>query len=162
MQLYNSKYLTVETPPSVERALNVAKAAKKHLVIVTGDPLFKALADNDPTIHVEKPCPCGFFGSDAKRCACTVQQIEKHRAHWPEYPDALWVEGQIGTRGIKYPSLDDPSAMLLNHARKELSLTAAELVTIIETAEAIAKMSKTEKIAPEHIAEAISYQQKRS
>jgi magnesium chelatase family protein len=194
MKLYKSKLIDVDVPPTVERALKVAKAAEKLLVIVTPDRLFQYdklvthwLFTKDSNIAIEKPCPCGYYGTQYRKCVCGLDQIEIHqKSCFHFHPDAVWVDGFIPPRNIKFKNMEEPCASLLKHAQQELRLTVGQLVIIVEVAEAIAlkhaqqelrltvgqlviivevaeaiaKLEESEKVKPEHLAEAISYRSK--
>ena len=162
MKLYESKYLDVELPPSVERAWIVAQASGKDLVVITGDRLFLKFLDHDgiPHRYIERPCPCGFFGSPDKKCECSLSAIERHHLKLRErFADCIWIEGWISNRCIKFNNLDEPCQMLIRQAIRELQMTTAQLATLLKIAEGIAKMDG-QKIEPAHIAEAISYRAK--
>jgi len=159
MKLYESKYLDVELPANVERAWIVAQAANKPLVVVTGDKLFLKFLDYEGSPHrfIEQPCPCGFFGSDVRKCDCSAQTIEKHQLKLREkFRDCIWIEGWISNKQIKFKGIDEACQMLVKAAQRELRLTADQVVTLIDIAESIAKLDNG-KIEPAHIAEAISY-----
>jgi len=163
MKLYESKYLDVELPASVERAWLVAQAANKHLVILTGDKLFLKFLDHESRPHrfIEQPCPCGYFGTEYKQCKCSPSRIEKHQAKLHKrFSDCIWVDGYISSRSVKFKNLDGASQQLIEHAWQELRLAADEITTMLEIAEAIAKRDNSKVIRPEHIAEAISYRAK--
>lgn len=165
MKVFESEYIDIELPPSVERAWIVSQATKKPLVIVTGDRLFYHFRDNEdnetePARFVIQPCPCGFFGDSAKKCSCTVKQIEKHQQEIQNsYQDCIWIEGHISNRAITFKKLDTTCQQLLKSACRELQMTTAQIVTVIETAEAIAGLENG-VIKPEHVAEAMSYRTK--
>ncbi len=151
------------------------------------------------------PCPCGYFGTDARRCKCTPGQIERYisKISGPlvdridihiEVPPILFSKlrsrrQQLGSELMradvikardaqttrfgdgktltnsrmthkqveKFCPLDSPSEMLLKQAMTEFGLSARAHDKICKVARTIADLSGEEQIAPEHIAEAISY-----
>ena len=151
------------------------------------------------------PCPCGYFGTDARRCKCTPGQIERYlsKISGPlvdridihiEVPAISFSrlrsrKGQLGSnemrqdvgraRGVqtkrfdnsggftnarmthkqveKFCPLDSASELMLKHAMTEFGLSARAHDKICKVARTIADLSGVEDIAPEHIAEAISY-----
>lgn len=151
------------------------------------------------------PCPCGFYGSNARRCRCTPGQIERYlskisgplidridmhidvpsvtftklRSKTP-HPDSASIrkevikarciqakrfgDGRVMTNTRmnhkqvrKFCELDSPSEMLLKQAMTEFGLSARAHDKICKVARTIADLADCETIAPEHIAEAISY-----
>lgn len=151
------------------------------------------------------PCPCGYFGTDARRCKCTPRQIERYlsRISGPlvdridihiEVPAISFVKlrsraGQLGSdtmmrdvveaRAVqaerfgegtvmsnarmshkqveKFCQLDSAGEMLLKQAMTEFGLSARAHDKICKVARTIADISGYKDIAPEHVAEAISY-----
>jgi magnesium chelatase family protein len=151
------------------------------------------------------PCPCGYFGTDARRCKCTPGQIERYvsKISGPlvdridihiEVPPITFSKlrsrsGQLGSATMredvvvarsmqakrfgkdkiltnsrmshkqveKYCELDGASEMMLKHAMTEFGLSARAHDKICKVARTIADMASVERIATEHIAEAISY-----
>lgn len=162
MKLFENKYVSIELPASIERAWTVAQAAKKSLLVISSDRIFYNFADesNPPYRFIVLPCPCGYFGSQLKKCDCSVSAIEKHQTKLRSlYGECLWAEGNLSSRSINFSNLDGASAQMIKHAIGELQLTGKEIVKLIETAEAIAKL-EGQVIHPEHIAEATSYRTK--
>jgi magnesium chelatase family protein len=151
------------------------------------------------------PCPCGYFGTDARRCRCTPGQIERYlsRISGPlvdridihiEVPAISFAKlrsraGQLDSatmrqdvmkgRAIqatrfgdgavmanarmthkqveKFCRLDSAGEMLLKQAMTEFGLSARAHDKICKVARTIADLAGAGDIAPEHIAEAISY-----
>jgi magnesium chelatase family protein len=151
------------------------------------------------------PCPCGYFGTDARACKCTPGQIERYlsKISGPlvdridihiEVPPISFSrlrsrKGQLGsvtmredvvraretqtkrfankggfTNAImthkqveKFCPLDSASEMMLKQAMTEFGLSARAHDKICKVARTIADLAGVEEIAPEHIAEAISY-----
>jgi len=151
------------------------------------------------------PCPCGYFGTDARRCKCTPGQIERYlsKISGPlvdridihiEVPAISFSrlrsrKGQLGSNEMrqdvgrarevqvkrfgggggftnarmthkqveKFCPLDSASELMLKHAMTEFGLSARAHDKICKVARTIADLSGVEDIAPEHIAEAISY-----
>jgi predicted ATPase with chaperone activity len=161
MTLFENKYISISLPAGVQRAQDVAQVAKKTLVVIASDPLFtKFTGKSNQVVQLVSPCPCNFFGSRIRKCTCEVSSIENHQNHLRQvHKDCIWVDGQFSKRDIKYKDLDSSCQQLLKHAQQELKFSLGELVTIIEIAEAVAKLDSTE-IKPEHVAEAISYRAK--
>ena len=160
MTLIENDYVIVEVPAFVQRALNVATSVKKQLLIVTSDPAFEQLIDTAKHgVTIQRPCPCGYFGSGTIKCRCEPAQIEKHQYTIRETFGNNWlrVDGSFCARNIKYKQLDSSCLMLLKHAIKELNLSIYQILLITDVAGAIAKMDEAKVIGPEHVAEAISY-----
>lgn len=151
------------------------------------------------------PCPCGYFGSDMKRCRCTPNQIERYMSKISgplmdridihvDVPSVTFeklrsreqgqesreIRGQvekvrdIQTRRFgrakvqtnatmshrqvqQHCGLDIAGQGLLKQAMAEFALSARAHDKICKVARTIADLEGREKIAPEHIAEAISY-----
>ena len=151
------------------------------------------------------PCPCGYFGTDARRCRCTPGQIERYlsRISGPlvdridihiEVPAISFAKlrsraGQLDSatmrqdvmkgRAIqatrfgdgavmanarmthkqveKFCRLDSAGEMLLKQAMTEFGLSARAHDKICKVARTIADLAEAGDIAPEHVAEAISY-----
>jgi len=151
------------------------------------------------------PCPCGYFGTDARRCRCTPGQIERYlsRISGPlvdridihiEVPAISFAKlrsraGQLDSatmrqdvmkgRAIqatrfgdgavmanarmthkqveKFCRLDSAGEMLLKQAMTEFGLSARAHDKICKVARTIADLAGAGDIAPEHVAEAISY-----
>ena len=151
------------------------------------------------------PCPCGYFGTDARRCRCTPGQIERYlskisgplvdridihidvpaisftrlRSKSGQLDSATIRKDVVRTRDIQakrfggraamtnsrmshkqvrqFCELDTASEMLLKQAMTEFGLSARAHDKICKVARTIADLAGTEDIAPEYIAEAISY-----
>jgi len=151
------------------------------------------------------PCPCGYFGTDARRCRCTPGQIERYlskisgplvdridihidvpaisftrlRSKSSQLDSATIRKDVVKTRDIqakrfdgraamtnarmshkqvrKFCELDTASEMMLKQAMTEFGLSARAHDKICKVARTIADLASAENIAPEHIAEAISY-----
>lgn len=151
------------------------------------------------------PCPCGYFGTDARRCKCTPGRIERYISkisgplvdridiHIDVPPIAFSKlrarSGQLDSgamradvvrarqiqarrfgnskvmtnarmthkRVVKHCSLDSVSEQMLKHAMTEFGLSARAHDKICKVARTIADLAGAARIAPEHIAEAISY-----
>jgi len=151
------------------------------------------------------PCPCGYHGSDARRCRCTPSRIERYlskisgplvdridihidvpaitfgrlRSKADQLSSAVIREEVIKTRGVqakrfgdgkimtnarmthkqvrKFCELDQSCEMMLKQAMTEFGLSARAHDKICKVARTIADLAGLEGIAPEHIAEAISY-----
>ena len=151
------------------------------------------------------PCPCGYFGTDARMCRCTPGQVERYlsKISGPlvdridihidvpaiSFSRLRSKSGQLGsvtmredvirardaqikrfagsdgfTNAImthkqveKFCPLDSASELMLKQAMTEFGLSARAHDKICKVARTIADLSGVEAIAPEHIAEAISY-----
>jgi magnesium chelatase family protein len=151
------------------------------------------------------PCPCGYFGADARRCKCTPNQIERYLSkisgplvdridihidvpaisfrklrskssrldsaairadvvNAREIQKCRFGDGKVMTNTRmshkqveKFCELDSASEMMLKQAMTEFGLSARAHDKICKVARTIADLSGAEEIAPEHIAEAISY-----
>jgi magnesium chelatase family protein len=151
------------------------------------------------------PCPCGYYGTDARRCRCTPNQIERYlskisgplvdridihidvpsvtfsklRSKANQLDSATvradimraraiqakrFGDGKILTNARmthkqvrKFCELDSACEMLLKQAMTEFGLSARAHDKICKVARTIADLAGSENIAPEHIAEAISY-----
>jgi magnesium chelatase family protein len=151
------------------------------------------------------PCPCGYFGSDARRCKCTPGQVERYlskvsgplmdridihidvptvvfrklRSRASQLDSAAMKQDVLRARDIQARrfgnnktmtnarmthkqvetscSLDSAGEMMLKQAMTEFGLSARAHDKICKTARTIADLADAKEIAPEHIAEAISY-----
>ncbi len=151
------------------------------------------------------PCPCGYFGTDVRRCRCTPGQIERYlsKISGPlvdridihidvpamSFSKLRSKSGQLGSAAMRgdvvkarevqakrfdenktmtnarmshkqvrnWCELDESCEMLLKHAMTEFGLSARAHDKICKVARTIADLSGAETIAPEHIAEAVSY-----
>jgi len=151
------------------------------------------------------PCPCGYFGSDVRRCKCTPGQIRRYlskvsgplvdridihidvpaisfrklRSKSGQLDSAVMRADVVRAAGIqaerfgdgkihsnarmrhkqveKFCKLDSASEMLLKQAMQEFGLSARAHDKICKLARTIADLAGVSDIAPEHIAEAISY-----
>jgi magnesium chelatase family protein len=151
------------------------------------------------------PCPCGYFGTDARRCKCTPGQIERYlskisgplvdridihidvpaisftklRSKSGQLDSATMREDVVRAREVQakrfgddkvmtnarmshkqvrnWCELDSASELMLKQAMTEFGLSARAHDKICKVARTIADLAGAENIAPEHIAEAISY-----
>jgi len=151
------------------------------------------------------PCPCGYFGSDARRCKCTPGQIARYlskvsgplvdridihievpaisfsklRSRSGQLDSAAMRKAVVGARAAqrerfgsevimtnarmshkqveRFCTLDSASELILRQAMTEFGLSARAHDKICKVARTIADLAGSEAIAPEHIAEAISY-----
>ncbi len=153
------------------------------------------------------PCPCGYFGSDTRRCKCTPGQIERYlskisgplvdridihidvpavtfsklRSRSGQLDSAAMRQDVVRARDIQakrfgkgrgkvmtnarmshkqvrqFCELDSASELMLKQAMTEFGLSARAHDKICKVARTIADLAGVENIAPEHIAEAISY-----
>ncbi|MHC4126421.1 MAG: YifB family Mg chelatase-like AAA ATPase [Planctomycetota bacterium] len=152
------------------------------------------------------PCPCGYFGTGARRCKCTPNQIERYlskisgplmdridihidvpaitfaklRSRSTSRSDSAMIRAEVvKARDIqtcrfsngaamtnarmshkqveKFCQLGGAAEMMLKQAMSEFGLSARAHDKICKVARTIADLAGTEKIATEHIAEAVSY-----
>jgi magnesium chelatase family protein len=151
------------------------------------------------------PCPCGYFGSDARRCKCTPGQVRRYlskvsgplvdridihidvpaisfnklRSRSGQLDSATMRSDVVRATGIqmkrfgngkihtnarmshkeveKFCKLDSAGELLLKHAMMEFGLSARAHDKICKLARTIADLAGAEDIAPEYVAEAISY-----
>jgi magnesium chelatase family protein len=151
------------------------------------------------------PCPCGYFGSDARRCKCTPGQIARYlskvsgplvdridihidvpaisfsklRSRSGQLDSAAMRKAVVGAREVqaerfgsevimtnarmshkqveRFCTLDSPSELILRQAMTEFGLSARAHDKICKVARTIADLAGAKAIAPEHVAEAISY-----
>jgi len=151
------------------------------------------------------PCPCGYFGTDARKCKCTPRQIERYvskisgplvdridihidvpaisfgklRSKSGQLDSSAMREDVLKAREIQakrfnndktminarmshkqvrsFCELDKSCEMLLKQAMTEFGLSARAHDKICKVARTTADLANSEKITPEHIAEAISY-----
>lgn len=151
------------------------------------------------------PCPCGYFGTDARRCRCTPGQIERYlsKISGPlvdridihidvpaiSFSKLRSKSGQLGSAAMRedvvkageiqakrfdndstmtnarmshkqirnWCELDESCEMLLKQAMTEFGLSARAHDKICKVGRTIADLAGAETIAPEHIAEAVSY-----
>jgi len=151
------------------------------------------------------PCPCGYFGSYARRCKCTPGQIERYlskisgplvdridihidvpaisftrlRSKSGQLDSATMKQDVVRARDVqakrfgdgkvmtnarmshkqveRFCKLDSASELMLKQAMTEFGLSARAHDKICKVARTTADLAGAEDIAPEHIAEAISY-----
>ena len=151
------------------------------------------------------PCPCGYFGSDARRCKCTPGQIARYlskvsgplvdridihidvpaisfsklRSRSGQLDSAAMRNAVVGAREVqaerfgsevimtnarmshkqveRFCTLDSASELILRQAMTEFGLSARAHDKICKVARTIADLAGAKAIAPEHVAEAISY-----
>jgi len=151
------------------------------------------------------PCPCGYFGSDARRCKCTPGQIARYlskvsgplvdridihievpaisfsklRSQSGQLDSAAMRKAVVGAREVqaerfgrevimtnarmshkqveRFCTLDSASELILRQAMTEFGLSARAHDKICKVARTIADLAGAKAIAPEHVAEAISY-----
>ncbi len=151
------------------------------------------------------PCPCGYFGSDSRRCKCAPGQIRRYlskvsgplvdridihidvpaisfsklRSKSGQLDSATMRADVVRATGIqvrrfgdgkihtnsrmthkqveKYCKLDSAGELLLKHAMMEFGLSARAHDKICKLARTIADLAGADDIAPEHVAEAVSY-----
>jgi magnesium chelatase family protein len=151
------------------------------------------------------PCPCGYFGTDVRRCKCSPGQIERYiskisgplvdridihidvgavsfsklRSKSQQLDSGTMradvinareiqkerfgeVDGQTNSRMSHKQvrnlcKLDSPSEMILKQAMTEFGLSARAHDKVCKIARTIADLAGSKEIAPEHIAEAVSY-----
>ncbi len=151
------------------------------------------------------PCPCGYFGSDARGCRCTPGQIERYlskvsgplvdridihidvpaisfsklRSRAGQLDSSAMRQevlraraaqsGRFGDGAVmtnarmthkqveRFCGLDSASEMLLRQAMVEFGLSARAHDKICKVSRTIADLAGAKDIAPEHVAEAISY-----
>ena len=156
-------------------------------------------------IAAMNPCPCGYFGSEARRCRCSPGQIERYlskisgplvdridmhidvpaisfrklRSKSEQLDSAKIREDVIKARAVQterfgddkimnnarmshkqvrgFCELDSACEQILKQAMTEFGLSARAHDKICKVARTIADLAGVENIAPEHIAEAISY-----
>jgi len=152
--LVQHKHIEIEIPPDVQRSILVAKKANMLLQIVTYEKIFEKIKSDN--IAVEKPCPCGHFGNPKHPCRCQPSQITKHQQRLNNV-DYLRIEGTLSFRKFKFKGLSEICIALLKQAYMENFVDVAGLVIALKTAEAIANIENSDKIKPEHIAEALMY-----
>jgi len=160
-----NEYLTFTWPATIVRAANVAKAANKPLVIITGEKeLFSDYEKDEKSkfkIRTIKPCKCGWFGNPQRRCTCEVPQIKAYlrkiawasNAVYAELTGSLW-------RYFQFKNINEMAVMILKQAYLEFGISGSDVVATVEIAAAIAKMENKKEIMAEHMAEAISYRRR--
>lgn len=160
-----NEYVIFTWPATIVRAANVAKAANKPLIIITGEKeLFAEQEKNEKSkfkIRTIKPCKCGFFGNQQRRCSCEVPQIQAFwrkitlasNAVYAELTGSLW-------RHFEFRKINEMALMILKNAYSELGLSGADVISTVEIAAAIGKMENKKEILAEHMAEAISYRRR--
>jgi len=156
-------------------------------------------------IAAMNPCPCGYFGTHARRCKCTPNQVERYiskvsgplldridihievpavsfrklRSRSSGSESAQMRKRVVGARKIQaqrfgkkkimtnatmthkqveqFCELDEASEQLLKQAMLEFALSARGHDKICKVSRTIADLEGSERIGPEHIAEAVSY-----
>lgn len=151
------------------------------------------------------PCPCGYFGSDIRRCKCSPGQIARYlskvsgplvdridihidvptisfrklRSKAERLDSEVMRNGVVNARAVqtnrfgdgtiltnasmshkqveKFCTLDSAGELILKQAMVEFGLSARAHDKVCKVARTIADLAGSEKIQPEHIAEAVSY-----
>jgi magnesium chelatase family protein len=151
------------------------------------------------------PCPCGYFGSEARRCKCTPGQIGRYlskvsgplvdridihidvpaisfrklRSRTGQLDSAAMREDVMRATATqaerfgedqvhanarmshkqveRFCKLDEAGELILKQAMQEFGLSARAHDKICKLARTIADLAGASDIAPEHIAEAVSY-----
>ncbi len=158
--LTKTDFVLVKLPACVNRALQVAVAADKKLLIVSRHQIFDCIAKTSPA-SVMLPCPCGNFGNlSPNPCSCEVEAITAHQRQLQiDFGSGyVYVEGYLAWRDFSFSDdFDESGLLLLKQAYQEFGLTAYNVLDMADYAAAIAKMEDSDKIHAQHIAEAISY-----
>ena len=130
-------------------------------------------------------CPCGARGDPGASCACTPERVQRYREKLSRalldrfdltltVPRARAAElaGPAGEAsedvrvrviearrrlGESPPALAEPSEQLLTRAVERLPLSGRGRARVARVAETIAALAGADEIAPEHVAEALSY-----
>jgi hypothetical protein len=158
-------YVIFNFPATIVRAVNVARAANKPLVVITGEKeLFAEYEKNEKSkfkIKTIKPCKCGWFGNQQRRCNCEAPQI---RSYWHKITlasNAVYAELQGSLwRHFQFKNINEMALMILKNAYLELGLSGSDLIATVEIAAAIARMESKREVLAEHMAEAISYRRR--
>jgi hypothetical protein len=152
--LYESDYLVIKIPAVLERALLVAQVAKKILLIVSADKIYRKLKD----VMILWPCKCGNFGNHGRKCSCQMQEIEKNQREIGDVSNAVRVDVEILWRDFVFTEqIDGAAKCFLKQIYAENGPTCAEIINLVEIAAAIQKTEKSERMQAVHIAEAFSY-----
>jgi magnesium chelatase family protein len=152
------------------------------VVRVLGRAVFPARFQLVGTMNL---CPCGARGDPAVACICTPQRIQRYRERLSRalldrfdlvlaVPRARGEElaGPPGERSsrvrarvldararlsVEPPALSPAAAVLLTSAVERLALSGRGRARVARVATTIAALAGAESIAPEHLAEALSY-----
>jgi len=115
-------------------------------------------------LHVEVP-PVKFREITSERTGEASEQIrgrvvaarQRQQARFKDKPK-ITCNARMGSRELKsYCALDEPTMDLLKFAMSDLNLSARAYDRILKVARTIADLAGAEKIASEHISEAIQY-----
>ena len=131
------------------------------------------------------PCPCGYYGSNYRKCSCTQNdikrymnklsgplldridlQIEVQRLSYDKLDseekryknEEIYSNAQLNSNQCeKYCKIDKESKELLKVAYQKLGLSARAHCKILKVARTIADLEESKNIEKRHIAEAIQY-----
>ncbi len=152
------------------------------VVRVAGRATFPARFQLVATMNL---CPCGARGVPGAACACSAQRLQAHRerlsrALLDRFDLVLAMPRSRGTElagppgeaseevrarvraararlGASPPQLSAPAAELLTRAVERLPLSGRGRARVATVATTIAALASADAVAPEHLAEALSY-----
>lgn len=145
--------------PNADRFVEILVVARKKEICVHGHianmpkGYSKFIHDIDPALLV-----CSLENA---QLVCEYPPNVNFTWLFKEYiPDLNILERIQAVVKREYESIDSPSMAILKHATEKLNFNKDDIQVIIDVASVIAMMDNSDKIRPEHIAEAIQYQKK--
>jgi magnesium chelatase family protein len=130
-------------------------------------------------------CPCGARGDPSAACSCSPQQLDRYRARLsralldrfdlvlvlprprgtelaasPGEPSGPVRDRVVAARehlATSPPKLSQRAAELLTRAVERLPLSGRGRAKVLIVASTIAALARSTEVAPEHLAEALSY-----
>lgn len=134
----------------------------------------------------ELPCPCGWLGDPHKACSCTAGEITRHQKRsakakdffdlYVELPrvrvtqmfdksrnekeEALIKRVEKAKERPKPEELSEEAKALFKQAVSQMGLVTKQICDTKSVAGTIAQLAGSDKILPEHLAEALQYRER--